>query len=998
MSKGTKEVHFEEHIVAAMVRHGWQEFNASEVEGVQGVIRTELVTFLKQSQADQWARLVESGSEDQAEDLVMQRTLRKLRDEKAGGAIALLRNTLRVQNASFEMAFPAPSNDLNPELERQHACNRFAVVRQVRCHHSNNETVDLVFFLNGIAIATVELKNSLTGQTVWNAVAQYRARDAKLPLFAKKRVPVHFAVDDCTAQMCTGLRGSSSRFLPFTTGQGVASTDGDYASSYLWEEVWIPASMLELMLHFVHEQTNVELSYDRKRNSIKEDVVKFTVFPRFHQRRVVRNILQSLENDTAKKNFLVQHSAGSGKSNSIVWLAYRLSMFFQQHTDTKRFFDTIFVVTDRRVLDKQLQANLLQFKNIAPGAVEAIDHNKTSQHLRMAIEEGRHIVVTTLQKFPVISDEVSNQQGKRFAVIIDEAHSSQSGDSARELRKALSGHDAAVSGDMDLDAVLEANIARKGVQENLYYFAFTATPKERTLQMFGTEDERGDMHPFDVYSMGQAINEGFILDVLSGFVSFRRYFELTTSDGTETKEYDESKAIRLLKSWVDLQPDAIEQKAGIMLDHFSDKVVSMLEGQARAMVVTKSRLAAARYKRAFDKLLAQRNAGYGALVAFSGKVFDPDLQEEFTPEGMNQSAQIIGSKREIPEALKFPQFRILIVADMYQTGFDEPLLNVMYVDKKLGGVSTVQTLSRLNRTKKGKTQPMVLDFVNDPEEIRSDFVKYYGANRVNAADRTNPDVLYDLMDELDGFYIFSEEDCNVAAEILLKNEETERLYALLDRLVIRYNELEDEERQAFKSCARDFVRLYRFIAQIVTWQALILEKYYLLLGALLKKLPYEPSDLPYHVVQDVELTRYVISKRMEGSLDLELEDELSALKGRQLKSATHVEDEDEMTRLEEIIRDLNEISTLTEDNEDVRSVVAELDRRLAENEGLAKVFIPSNSRDDVKRHFARILEETLYEIGKSRLGTLRELTRPEIMPELTNQLFKEAISRASQRL
>ena len=979
---GPTEADFEAHIVRALVEGGWQELGAGAVPVDRPVIAEDVAAFVHSSQPREWEKL-EQAHGGEAASVLADEVWRKV---KRDGAVKVLRSTLRYRDTNIAMAFGAPSNALNPELERQHGCNRFSVVRQVRCNPGGGDTVDLVLFLNGVAVATVELKNSLTGQDAHHALAQYKQRNKDWPLFVWRHVAVHFAVDDRKAFMTTKLAGGATRFLPFNQELvNRAPDNGDYASCFLWKEVWERENLLEWVMHFVHDQTDAVVEYHAGMGDVREKKSTFTVFPRYHQWRAVKRVVQALRGESPPREFLIQHSAGSGKSNSIVWLAYQLSMFFRQAEDERRYFDTVFIVTDRRVLDKQLQNNLLQFSNFQPGMIEAIDERKTSQDLKAAIEQGCHVVVTTLQKFPVISEQVAAQSGKRFAVIVDEAHSSQTGEAARELRRALSGEESAGEGAaVDFEALFEAQVRQRGRQEHIHYFAFTATPKPRTLELFGTTDASGDKVPFDTYSMEQAIKEGFILDVLQGYMSFRRYFELMARPDADGHEYDEDKAVRLLTRWVDLQEEAIEQKARIILEHFRDGIASGMEGRARGMVVTRSRLAAVRYKRVFDRVMAEMGMGYKALVAFSGTVTDPDNDQEYTENGMNQVEAVIGSRRSIPQALKFPQFRLLIVANKFQTGFDEPLLQAMYVDKKLGGVSTVQTLSRLNRNSKGKGVPVVLDFVNDPELVREDFQRYYGSNRILSGDLTDERLLFDLIDDLDEFGLYSESELTAFVRLCRDGGDPGEINGRLDVFVARFQELEEDEQVLFRGRGRDFVRLYRFLSQIMDWSNVFLEKNHILLTQLLHKLPLTGDELPYEVVGDVDLQRYVISKSSESNLALEPGQ--GELQGQQVGTPRATEDDEELTLIEEIVKGLNAITALTSDNEDVRNIVAELDRRVADDEELQSVIGANNSRAEVRDHMNGFIERQLISITREKADVLVELMSPQILQELQRAL------------
>ena len=518
------------------------------------------------------------------------------------------------------------------------------------------------------------------------------------------------------------------------------------------------------------------------------------IFPRYHQLDVVRQLVAAAAAEGPGHSYLVQHSAGSGKSNSIAWLAHQLRQLHR--ADGERLFDTIVVVTDRRVLDQQLQRTIKQFEQTA-GTVVPI--TQTSAQLRKALEQGKDIVVTTLQKFPVISEDMGTLEGQRFAVVIDEAHSSQSGESARALTKTLTraagarGEEDEDEEEPDLEDVVAAEVRARGKQTHISYFAFTATPKDKTLELFGRKNEDGEFEPFHTYTMRQAIEEGFILDVLKNYTTFKRYFKLVKSaEGDE--EYEKTKAVRALTRYVDLTDHAVERKARICLEHFQNVTATAIQGRGRAMLVTRSRLHAVRYFLKLRKLMKEQGLAYAPLVAFSGTVRDPDSGAEYTENSLNQ----LPPKTNIQDAFKLPEYRILVVANKFQTGFDEPLLHTMYVDKKLGGVAAVQTLSRLNRTTRGKTETVVLDFVNEAEAIQEAFQRYY--QNTSLEEETDPNKLYDLTARLAAFEVYTEQDVEEFAAVFFDEAKPGELQQpILDRVVHAWQGREEEEREDFRS-------------------------------------------------------------------------------------------------------------------------------------------------------------------------------------------------------
>ena len=631
---------------------------------------------------------------------------------------------------------------MNPDHQRLYAQNRFSLIRQLHYSQRNEKSVDMVLFLNGLPLVTMELKNSLTGQIVADAEKQYRAdRNPRESLFGFKRCLVHFAVGKEKVSMTTRLQGNKTRFFPFNKETENPVNPKGHKTAYLWEDILQRDNLIALINNFIHEQETTEKVYDPRIDELKDEKHRVLVFPRYHQLDVIRKLREALVAEGVGQNYLIQHTTGSGKSNSIAWLAHLLTHLYRSPTDTHRIFDSVIVVTDRRVLDKQLQDTIKQVEQV-DGVVHAVD--KTSSQLRGFLESGKDIIISTIQKFSVIAEEIGKLKSKTFAVIIDEAHSSQSGESARSLRTSLSkGIDEGVIEDTadevsDMDAQIIQEIEQRRMQAHISYFGFSGTPKNKTLELFGRKDEDGKFVPFHIYSMCQSISEGFTLDVLQNYTTFKRYFELVKSV-SEDKEYEKTWILRTLTNHVDLQHHSIETKTRIILKHFAEQTAKTIEGKGRAMLVTSSRLHCVRYKLEFDRQMRKMGLPYGCLVAFSGTVHDTDNDQNYTEDGMNALPPSVS----IADTFKNPQYRILIVANKFQTGFDEPLLQTMYVDKRLDGLQCVQTLSRLNRVAPGKTDTLVLDFVNEPDQVQAAFQQYYRTTTLAA--ETDPNRLYDCL-------------------------------------------------------------------------------------------------------------------------------------------------------------------------------------------------------------------------------------------------------------
>ena len=692
------------------------------------------------------------------------------------GSLRALREGVPFAGRRVRLAYFKPGNALNPETLAQYAANRLTVVRQLRYDPANDNELDLVLFLNGIPIVTAELKNKLTGQSAWHAIKQYKQdRDPKAPIFRwKRRALVHFAVGSDEVWMTTRLAKNATRFLPFNQGHAKGAGNppaGDgHRTAYLWETVWARDSLLELVARFIHLQKTERKDPDTGKTSTEERMI----FPRYHQLDCVRRLVAAAranppgsEGHEAQANYLVQHSAGSGKSNSIAWLAHQLSSLHDANDE--KVFHSVVVLTDRRVLDRQLQDTIGGFDH-KDGVIQKIEEGGVkSAQLAQALQSGAPIIICTIHSFGAVQSQIEALPDRRYALIVDEAHSSQSGEMAMAVKELLA--DSTVEQKLaeeaeDLDTPVDQLAMRKallrGPQSNMSFFAFTATPKAKTLEMFGWKDGDGKPAPFDLYSMRQAIEEGFILDVLKGYTTYKRFFKLA-KQVAEDPDVDKRKAAAALARFVDLHESNVSQKTEIIIEHFRGTVAHQLKGRAKAMVVTGSRLQAVRYKRAFDQQVkAKGYTNVRCLVAFSGEVPDPDLpgDKPFTEPTMNGGIK----ESELPEKFASNAHNVLIVANKYQTGFDQPLLVAMYVDKRLAGVQAVQTLSRLNRVAPGKDQTFVLDFRNTQEDIEKAFQPYYEDTTVK--EPVDPQRLNELKDALDQANIYTVSEVNGFAEVL----------------------------------------------------------------------------------------------------------------------------------------------------------------------------------------------------------------------------------------
>jgi len=811
-----------------------------------------------------------------------------------------LRHGITDYGKKFALAYFKPVSKLNPETQKRYVKNILTVTRQVHYSTKDESSIDMLLSLNGLPVATIELKNPFTGQDVVDAKRQYKYdRDERELLFQfKKRALVHFAVDTDEVYMTTRIQGSMTKYLPFNLGFGKGagnpSNPSGHKTAYLWEEVLVKDSWMDILGRFIHFEV-------QEIKGIKKETM---IFPRYHQLDVVRRLSADALKNKVGKNYLIQHSAGSGKSNSIAWLAYRLAGLHDQND--LRIFDSVIVVTDRLVLDQQLQDTIYQFEH-KQGVVEKID--KDSAQLAQALTSGTNIIITTLQKFPFVLEKINGLPKRNYAVIVDEAHSSQGGESARKMKDVLSAVDVnelsekPQNDDDDVEDEIRQTMLKRGPQPNLSFFAFTATPKAKTLEVFGQKGIDGKPEAFHLYSMRQAIEEGFILDVLQNYATYQTFFQLSKKI-EEDPNVNKKKAARAIARFVTLHPYNLVQKTEVMIEHFRQVTMKKIGGKAKAMVVTSSREHVVRYKHEFDTYLKEK--GYHdikALVAFSGTVLLDGIPPEYTEAEMNGFGE-----KELPERFATAEYQILLVAEKYQTGYDEPLLHTMYVDKRLDGVKAVQTLSRLNRTCPGKEDTFVLDFVNKREDILVAFQPYY--EQTQLTDTTDPNKLYDLKNKIDSFQIIRKPDIDAFCAVFFKNKELHtrrehaQLNALIDIAVERFKAIEKEEhREDFANTLGVFVRLYAFLAQIMPFQDIELEKFYAYSRFLLKKLPGRDLSDVYHLGDEVALEYYRLQKMAEGSIELQKDS------GAGIKPVTEAgtkKDKEEYALLSEIIKLLND--------------------------------------------------------------------------------------------
>ncbi|AST94713.1 type I restriction endonuclease subunit R [Shouchella clausii] len=982
MAVDTSEKGFETNIELALIANGYKKrvlVGETSVTFKQHAIDVEeLFAFLEDTQEKRMRTLEKLYGPSYKEEV-----LKRIKDQlHRQGLVECLRKGIKDRGVTLQLAYNKPPTDMNKTLNEQYGKNRFNVARQVYYSDKHTNSLDMVLFLNGLPLVVMELKNPLTNQTVEHAMKQLKDdRDPREQLFKfNERVAVYFAVDPDEVFMTTKLDKGKTYFLPFNKGnnggKGNPLTNGDnYRTHYLWEDILAPDSLLDILYRFIF------IKKDDIKDSNGETIGErqMLIFPRFHQLDVVRK----LEADVAQKlvghNYLIQHSAGSGKTNSISWLAHRLAKLHNE--DNESIFSSVIVITDRRVLDKQLQDAVYQLEHKA-GMVEPID--KDSEQLARAINNETRIIITTLQKFPFILEKVAGLERKKYAVIIDEAHSSQGGKASTALTNVLSDKtlEAAYEEDRiaeenldDIDEKIVEAIMKSGKQDNVSFFAFTATPKPKTLEKFGTVGIDGKPEAFHQYTMRQAIEEGFILDVLENYTTYKTFWKIakTVDDDPEVSK---KQATKKLAQYVSLHPHSITQKTEIIIEHYRNFVQRKIGGRAKAMVVTASRLHAVRYKMAFDKYINEM--GYDDLktvVAFSGTVKDGEIN--YTESEMNQF-----SEKELPEKFNSDEYKVLLVAEKYQTGFDEPLLHTMYVDKPLSGIKAVQTLSRLNRTCPGKEDTFVLDFVNDPEDMKASFQPYYESTSLSEI--TDPNILYDMQAEIEPYQVFTEDEVQkvneleVAGGVKKSTKGQTELNAVLDKGAERYKKLSEEEQLDFKQAATKFTRTYSFVLQVVTFIDVGLHKQYIYLTYLLRKLPRGSGDKDVYLADDIALEYYRNQKVFEGSIELE---KTGGVELDPQKHGTGGAAEDEKVRLSSVLEKLNERFGTQFTETDF------LSREQVKEDMLNDEDIRQKAKNNTKENFKFAFEKSFMNFVIDRMSSNQEF----FMKILENDEFKAYI-------
>ena len=889
------------------------------------------------------------------------------------GVTDVLRKGFRFISELFDMYYPLPS-ELNPTAHEMYRKNIFCVTRQLFYSKDNSNSIDVMLSLNGLPVMTLELKNHYTGQTVENAVKQYQTdRDPHDPLLSPKRCAVHFAVDDNDIKMCTWLCGKQSWFLPFNKGvdggAGNPVNPDGVRTAYLWEDILKKESLSDILENYAQ----VVKKKDEKTGKEKISVV----WPRYHQLDVVRKLLEATRTRGVGQRFLIQHSAGSGKSNSITWLAYQLVGLLD---GTVALLDSVIVVTDRVNLDNQIKDNIIAFKRLQNLVAWADSADTLRQHL----ESGKKIIITIVHKFPYILEAIgSDLKHKRFGIIIDEAHSSQNGSLSAKMNIALSGN--AGKDDMDLEDRLNQIIEGRKMVKNANYYAFTATPKNKTLQMFGTTFEQPDgetgHRPFHEYTMKQAIEEGFIMDVLKNYTTYDIYYKVVKAI-EEDPEFEKKQAQKKLRAFVEAQPETIQQKAAIMVEHFHTQVIDKgkVGGQARSMVVTSSILRAIEFYYEIGRLLEERKSPYKAIVAFSGT-------KEYGGREVSEADVNGFPSKDIEDNMERDPYRILVVADKFQTGYDQPLLHTMYVDKVLTDVKAVQTLSRLNRCHPKKRDTFVLDFANDADSIQEAFQRFYKTTILSK--ETDPNKLNDLIGEIESANIYTEEDVRTLNERYWAGEEREKLDPIINQSVERFKLLDENSQIRCKSSIKAFLRTYPFLAAVMPFKSVeweMLNTYFMLL---VHKLPVlKGEDFTEGLLEAIDFDQYRVVKGEELKIELENKDtEIDPIPVGQPKGKSNPE----MAKLSDILDEWNGINWL--DKEKAKQQLEELPVRLQADEAFVNAARNSNRETAMEQSNMSLMMIVARMLNENTEFCRNYLDNPDFMNFINQRVFQSAYER-----
>lgn len=961
---------FETIIVNWLVeQNGYEQGMNDDYNKEYTVDETRLFRFLNDTQPREMAKLGVNNSDQKKRQF-----LNRLSGEIAKrGIIDVLRNGVKAYPADLIMFYFTPTEN-NEKSKQMFEKNIFSVTRQLRYSiDASKLALDLCLFINGLPVVTIELKNHFTGQSTADAVEQYKEdRDPRDTLFSFKRCMVHFAVDDQTIMFCTKLAGKGSWFLPFNKGYndgaGNPPNPDGIMTDYLWKDILTKKKLSRIIENYA--QVVVDEDPDTKKKTVKQ------IWPRYHQLDCVEKLLTDVKQNGVGKRYLIQHSAGSGKSNSIAWLAHQLIGLEQ---DGHPMIDSVIVVTDRRILDKQIRNTIKQFMQVKNTVVWA----QHSRDLKKAIQDGKRIIITTVEKFPYISQEIGQEHiNNHFAIIIDEAHSGQSGRNSANMNLALSGM--ASDNEMDNEDKINAIVEGRKLVKTASYFAFTATPKNKTEEIFGTPyEEDGEIkhRPFHVYTMKQAIQEGFILDVLKNYTAIDSWYKITKKVEDDPM-FDKKRAQKKLRSFVEGNPDVIAKKAAMMVDHFHEQIIAKkkLNGKSRAMVVTASIPRCIETYYAINKCLADRHSPYKAIIAFSGECKYNGQEPALTSAGLNGFPDA-----KIPKEFKKDPYRLLVVADMFQTGFDEPLLQTMYVDKPLYDIAAVQTLSRLNRAAPGKDEVYVLDFANKTSTIQDAFSKFYRTTILSG--ETDPNKLYDLITLMESYQVYDNDDVEHVVDLFLGGAERDRLDPLLDPCVATYDELEMDDQIKFKSAAKSFVRTYGFLGSILPYGNVDWEKLSIFLNLLIPKLPSpREDDLSEGILSTIDLDSY--RNEAQEAVAIKLEDEDAEIAPVPAGKVGHIV-EPELDPLSKIIMDFNDMfgNIQWNDADNVQRQILQIPAMVSRDEKYQNAMKNSDEQE-ARTESERALQKVIFSIMADNMELFKQFQdNPSFKKWLTNMVF-----------
>ncbi len=968
------ERNFEEHIEKFFKSKSFNSYKSEEFYNKKFcLVPKDLFTFLEKTQTKKLDLLKKQYGDDFEEKFI--NYLYKEIDER--GVIDVLRKGIKNSGQKIDLIYFEPNSGLNKDLEAKYKNNIFSIIRQLKFLEDTQHSIDIVLFVNGLPIITIELKNSLTGQSAIDAVKQYiEDRNPNDKIFNFNRCIVHFAVGNEEVFMTTAIKGKNTKFLPFNKDIENPINPSGHKASYLWEEVLTQNNILNLIQNYVFIQEREEGSKDDK--EIKYDLI----FPRYHQFNVINKIKSDIVINDVGKKYLIQHTTGSGKSLTIAWLTYKLSNLFKSKDSLNKIFDTVIVLTDRKVLDKQLRNTILQLQQVE-GVVNPV--TKDSQELKKFIESGKNIIVSTIQKFPVISSSINKEKNKKFAVVIDEVHSSQSGKFSDHLVKSLSKNDldnfeeGSPDDDLtDIDTYILNELSKLKDLSHISFFGFSGTPKKTTLEIFGTKNkETGEIEAFHTYSMKQSIFEGFTLDVLKNYITYERFFNISKKIEDE-KILPTGKTKSLLVKYVDLHPSTIEEKTEIIIDHFLNYSIKKINNTAKAMIVTRSRLHCVKYKLEFDKQLEKLGNPFKSLVAFTGKITDKDLEIDYTESSMNGFADKITE-----EKFKDDDNKILIVNNKFQTGFDEPLLHTMYVDKKLSGIQSVQTLSRLNRSSKGKFDTTVLDFVNNAAITKDSFQPYFQS--LILSEETDPNEIYKIERNIRKFNIIDQQEIDEYCKIYIdKKSKQELLQPILDTTIKNFKEaLNKEKKQEFKSLIHLFVKTYSFIKQISNFTDIDLEKFYIFVFDLLKKIPKKDNE-NYIVENFVDLNFLKISKKFQGQIVL---DDTDGTVRPGINTETTIKEE-EFSTLDKIIDEINKRFNADFSDED-KSNLNDMQSDIKNNLNWLNIENDQTTETNKRLIFNKLFKEKITELASKNFSLYNKLQDEETKQIIKNKIYTE---------